>query len=202
MSYVPEAGYILDAVIHGRKPGHTLESVRGFRPDMTASTSSGVIWALGGEYPYPTSPQTIEVLSTSTNDTAAGTGARLVLIQGLDGDWGNQIAVVALNGTTPASASGSWLRINHTTVLAAGSGGRNAGSISVRIAGGDAIRLCSVRRVHPGRGRQQGLSTHQADDSSSFLGAGQAGAGERRTAPAEFELAGGHGRATIVPPPG
>jgi len=149
MAYIPEAAYLLDAIIHNRLPGHSIDAIRGLSPNISASTATGVIWALGGEYPYPTSAQTLEVLSSSASDSAAGAGARLIFIQGLDANWAKQIAVVATNGVTPVTASGTWLRVNHTTVLGAGSTGRNAGVVTTRVVGGNTLSVIPI--VH-GRG--------------------------------------------------
>ena len=124
MAYIPEAAYLLDAIIHNRLPGHSIDAIRGLSPNISASTATGVIWALGGEYPYPTSAQTLEVLSSSASDSAAGAGARLIFIQGLDANWAKQIAVVATNGVTPVTASGTWYSMGTGRVVRLADSGR------------------------------------------------------------------------------
>lgn len=51
----------------------------------------------------PTSWQTLYLVSTSVNDTAAWTGVRTVRIVYLDSTWLQQFAIFTLNGTTPVS---------------------------------------------------------------------------------------------------
>jgi len=124
--------------------------IRGFAQNIDASDGCGVIWALKGEYPFPAAPVTLEVLSDSADDTSAGTGVRTILIQGLDENWDAQSVFVTMNGVTPVAATGSWMRVNTTVAFAAGSGGRNAGTIATRVASaGDTLSLIPV--VH-GRG--------------------------------------------------
>ena len=40
-----------------------------------------------GTYQTPTSAQALEILSSDANDAAAGTGARTVIVEGLDANW-------------------------------------------------------------------------------------------------------------------
>jgi hypothetical protein len=63
------------------------------------------IWSNGGLWVKPTVAQVHEVVSTSANDTALGTGARKVTVQGLDADNLLIQEVVTMNGTTPVSTT-------------------------------------------------------------------------------------------------
>lgn len=131
-----------DAIAHGQSPGHVQFVIRGLVQNIWAGHAEGAVWAVGGEYPWPSAAQTLEAVSSSSADTAAGTGARSILIQGLDASWNQQQQVVALSGATPAAIPGTWLRVNNLIVFGAGSGGRNAGTINVRIAGaGTTLRV-------------------------------------------------------------
>ncbi len=60
-----------------------------------------------------------------------GTGARTVLIKGLDVDYTEISEVIALNGTSAVTTVNEYLRINSFEVVTAGSGGTNAGAISI-----------------------------------------------------------------------
>lgn len=96
------------------------------------------IWDGGGDYTgFPTgSAEKLEILSSDAADTAAGTGARTVRISNLlDGDK-NVIdpIVVSLNGVTGVEldAAQTFSRASRVEVLTAGSGGVNAGTLTLR----------------------------------------------------------------------
>ena len=120
----------------------------GTNPDVDTTTQPEDVWA-GAELgvlngidhrfiPFPTAATSMEIVSSSANDTAAGTGARTVLIQYLDANYNRANVVVALNGTTPVAISPQMMRINAVIVATAGTTprGTNLGNISVRAAGG------------------------------------------------------------------
>lgn len=88
------------------------------------------VWETGGTIQWPTSAQTYDIVSDDTNDTSAGTGARTVEIEGLDGSYVEQSETVTLNGTTPVTTVNSYLRVFRGKVMTAGSGGENAGSLT------------------------------------------------------------------------
>lgn len=88
-------------------------------------------------YQFPAAAQQMEVVSTSANDAAAGTGARQVFIHYLDNNYAIQSEIVTLNGLTPVlTAALNILRINEVHAWAVGSGRSAAGNISVRAVGG------------------------------------------------------------------
>lgn len=89
------------------------------------------VWRHGGLYQYPSAPTAMTISSTSANDTAAGTGARSVVIRGLVDDFESSTEVVTLNGQTPVAVPGNWIRINRVTADDVGSGNVNAGDIHV-----------------------------------------------------------------------
>lgn len=81
-----------------------------------------------------------EILSSSANDTAAGTGARTVAVQYLDADYLQRTVVVTLNGATPVAIAADCFRHQLTTVMSAGSTNNNVGNLTIRVAGGGATR--------------------------------------------------------------
>jgi hypothetical protein len=89
------------------------------------------IWTDGGIYVFLTAAETLKVFSSSTNDTSAGTGARTLIILGLDANFDTITEFVTLNGTTAVNTSQSFMRVNGVLCLSAGSGGENEGTISV-----------------------------------------------------------------------
>jgi hypothetical protein len=91
---------------------------------------------VGGATPYfPASATAIEAVSSDANDTIAGTGARTLIVEGLDSDWKRTQASVDLSGLSAASISGTWWRIDRAYVTSVGTNhGSNIGIITVRVA--------------------------------------------------------------------
>ena len=110
----------------------------GNNPDIDSGTQEDV-WDGGGSYPWQDTAQSLEILSSGTgsgNDTAAGTGARTVEIQGLDGDYNRQTETVTMNGTTPVTLANTYLRVFRMKVFTAGTGGANDATLICRVASG------------------------------------------------------------------
>jgi hypothetical protein len=87
------------------------------------------------------------IVSANANDTAAGTGARTVRIKYLDQNLnGPYTETVTLNGVTPVNTVNTNIcYIESYEVLTAGSGGVNAGIISLKAAtGGGGATICSI----------------------------------------------------------
>ena len=67
--------------------------------------------------------------SNDDDGDPAGTGARTVFIEGLDGDYNVVSETVTLNGQTAVNTTNSYLYVNQFYVVTVGSGGQNAGII-------------------------------------------------------------------------
>lgn len=128
-------------------------SVRGSNSNFAASREL-VSTRSSGLYDFPSSAETLYAVSSSSNDTAAGAGARTVTVEGLDAS-GNEITeTISMNGTSNTSnTSASFLRVNrfyvdtcgtyHTT----GNSGINAGSISLyNSSSGDLLSYIPLRQ--------------------------------------------------------
>jgi len=118
----------------GLIPGVSRFTVQGHNTDVDTGSVPEDVWQFGGLYPFPTSAQSLEVLSSSAADTAAGTGARSVRVTGTAADLSPISEVVVMNGTSPVALSNSFYRINLFVAVTAGSDGSNAGSITLRVA--------------------------------------------------------------------
>lgn len=116
-------------VSRGQITGHSNVLVSGTLP--TLGTTQATVWNRGGIYVYPATAQVMVVASTSANDAAAGTGARTVVIEGLDASYNQIQETVTLNGQTGVNTTNSFLRVTHMYVATAGSGLAAAGTISV-----------------------------------------------------------------------
>lgn len=102
----------------------------GENVDIDTSSDPEDIWDVGGLWVAPTDARTHDIVSTSANDTSAGTGARTVFIQGLDSNWDLQSETITMNGTSNVATANTYRRIFRMFVQTAGSGGVNAGDIS------------------------------------------------------------------------
>jgi hypothetical protein len=90
------------------------------------------IWTVGGTLTYLTTAAALEILSSDANDTALGTGARTVKILGLDADHAEIEETLTMDGVTPVATTLSYLRVYRMFVVTAGTGGVNAGTITLR----------------------------------------------------------------------
>lgn len=110
----------------------------GYNADVDGAEA---IWTGGGAFPWASvganAATTIE--SADAADAAAGTGLRTVLIEGLvnttiGGNTGGKIVreTATLNGTTAVSLTNEFAFVYRISALTVGSGGVNAGAISVK----------------------------------------------------------------------
>jgi hypothetical protein len=102
-----------------------------YNPEVNGTQED--IWSQGGTLTRLSSAATASIVSTSANDTAAGTGARTMLIDGVDNNWNRITETVTLNGTTPVITTKSFLRINRMYITSSGTGQTNAGNITATI---------------------------------------------------------------------
>jgi hypothetical protein len=117
----------------GRYSGYSPVNKVGRNPDVDTATVPEDICGNGGTYlGWATAAELVQVLSSSASDTAAGTGARTIVITGLDTNYEIQSESITLNGTTPVSSVGTYIRVHTARITSAGSGGVNAGSITIR----------------------------------------------------------------------
>ncbi len=89
------------------------------------------IWRVGGQITYPTTTETLDLVSSSASDTSAGTGARTVLVEGLDANYDRISETLSLNGTSAVTTVLSYFRLNEATVKTVGTEERNVGAITV-----------------------------------------------------------------------
>lgn len=100
----------------------------GFNSDINGTEET--IWSRGGIYAYPTVAEVNTLSSTSANDTENGTGARTIVVVGLNENYDEVSETVTLNGQTPVNTINSYIRINRMYVATAGSSGTAAGTIA------------------------------------------------------------------------
>jgi hypothetical protein len=121
----------------GQVPGVAVFEKFGKNSDVDTGTAPEDLWNGGGLYTgFPTgAAETLEVSSSSGNDTLAGSGAQTLRIQNLR-DATGAIAPdidVNMNGTGWVSLGGlTYNRSSRMRVLTAGSTGWNEGTITLR----------------------------------------------------------------------
>src|SRR5210317_1793289 len=126
------------AVQQGKVPGYTMVNKFGYNPSI-GSLAFETIWETGGNYPWQSTAVTVDVVSDDTNDDVAGTGARTLRIQGLDGSYNLAEETVDMDGTTTVSTTQTFLRVFRMSVETAGTSGNNVGNISVTYTGGSDV---------------------------------------------------------------
>lgn len=120
-----------------RRPDFFFELYGDYLENMSVVHKFGANDAIGttlvpvttdGIYRTPTTATALEIVSDDVNDTAGGSGAQLVSVQGLDSDWRHQEEIVALNGTTAVTLTNSFTRVYRMKVVASGSYATQSGS--------------------------------------------------------------------------
>ena len=113
----------------GRVTGASSVNIGGRNPSFDIADGEEDLWGEGGELVYLSSPETMDVVSTSTDDDVGGTGATSLFITGVLAG-AVVTAIVALDGTTPVATTQTFDRINFMFLFGAGSGQTNAGDIT------------------------------------------------------------------------
>ena len=129
----------------GNIEGYTPVFFTGYNEDLPATEA--IIRPSGGLVTPILTAVTLDIVSDDANDTSAGTGARTILIIGLDDNLDEQSEVVTLNGTTVVTTALSYRAINFMQNATAGSNNVNIGSITAK----DGSNL--VSEIAPGDGR-------------------------------------------------
>jgi hypothetical protein len=114
-------------IARGMVPGHDIVTVSG---SVITTTSMSTVWNNGGLYTYPASATQMTVSSTNAADTAAGAGARVVFVNGLDADYNPSSEYISMNGQTAVTTTKSYLRINGLNVV---NGAPNVGDIHIGV---------------------------------------------------------------------
>lgn len=129
-------------IAKGNIPRHSLITKFGHNEDVDVASVED-IWNTGGAYVAPTQARVHAIASSSANDASAGTGARTVLIFGVNSVYGRVTEIVTLNGTVTVNTVNSYLHIHLMQVNSSGTGGVNEGVITAT-AVTDATVTCSI----------------------------------------------------------
>jgi hypothetical protein len=114
-------------VARGQIAWHRSVTIFGYNPDV--DTARVTVWPYTGIIPLPATALQMKVSSSSANDTANGTGARTVFVEGLDANHEEISETITLNGQAEVLTTQSFLHINNAYVATAGSTLSAAGDI-------------------------------------------------------------------------
>jgi len=118
-----------DEIVKGNIPGHEDVLIVGAKVDI--GTTEITLWAHDANVVFPSTATVMTVSSNNANDTSGGTGARTILIRGLNATGNKQLEVIEMNGQTAVSTVLSYTAINNIDVLTAGSTMSNQGNIYI-----------------------------------------------------------------------
>ncbi|MCK4783321.1 MAG: hypothetical protein KAV87_06185 [Desulfobacteraceae bacterium] len=117
---------IAKGIVEGRTP------VRRYGHNLACGATEETIWCMSNLYVYLTSAEQLKVKSSAVaTDIPTSTGAWTVFIKGLDTNYNIITETVTLENPGPVTTIQSFLRVFIARVMTAGTGGKNAGNISV-----------------------------------------------------------------------
>jgi len=121
------------AIALGYVSGWSIFSV--WNENASVSTTQEEMSNVGGIRTLPSVAGALSIVSSATTDTAAGTGARTVLITYLDSDYLVQQVLVTLNGITPVNANVNAIRFRNAIVVTSGANNDPDGNLTIAIGG-------------------------------------------------------------------
>jgi len=116
-------------VLKGNVLGHRIRHQHG-HSEVIGNMAFTDVWADASKMVYLSAVETMNIVSTSTDDASAGTGARTVLVEGLDVNFNPISETVTMNGLTDVLTSLSYIRVTEMTVLTGGALLQNVGTIT------------------------------------------------------------------------
>lgn len=119
-----------DAVAHNLITGHYITYALGYCTNIPTTAMRDISELGVNIIPIPTVAATVSVVSDNANDTAAGTGVRSVMLEGLDASYNAIEEIITLNGLTPVTSVNSYIRFNDFHSMTVGSNGYSSGSIT------------------------------------------------------------------------
>jgi hypothetical protein len=128
----------LQGIAEGDITGHNIYGKKSYHPATTASETT--LWGLGTQYVFPAAEVAVEAVSSSADDDGdpGGTGARTMHLIYLDDTYAQKEHTFTLNGTIAVAGPTDVFRVNSFHVETAGSSGKPAGNITLRLVGAPA----------------------------------------------------------------
>lgn len=140
-------------IILVKNPYDPIGIARGYNSEVIDFSKFGLNASVGttlvpittsGTFQCPTAATSLEIVSTSANDTLLGSGARQITVIGLDSNFLEIEQVIDMNGTTPVAIPISLVRMYRFFVSSSGTyadatSGSHAGQITVQTSGAGAV---------------------------------------------------------------
>lgn len=128
----PTPSFLTD-VARGAVEGYSSNNAIGH---ASVGTTYQTVWdCTATKYTWPSTALAMTIVSDDGNDNSAGTGARTVMVNGLDSNWDEITTAVSLTGLTPAAIPGTFIRINSAYVVTAGTNDGALGVLTIASAG-------------------------------------------------------------------
>jgi hypothetical protein len=135
-------------VSKGLVPRHSLIHKFGHNQDVDTTTDPETMWSAGGLYTFPSSADTLKIVSADVDDNGTGTtGALTITVQGLDTNYDVISEDFTLNGQTAVTGSKEFLRVYRAFVTSAGSSEYNEGVITINNSD-DSLTLAQIPAQH------------------------------------------------------
>jgi len=135
-------------VSKGLVPKHFLVHKFGHNLDIDTGSDPETIWSAGGLYTFPTSADTLKIVSNDVDDNGTGTtGALTIKVQGLDTNYDIIEEDFTLNGQAAVTGNKQFLRVYRAFVTSAGSSEHNEGTITINNSD-DSLTLAEIPAEH------------------------------------------------------
>lgn len=117
------------SIATGKILGLSQREVYGYNSDINGTYEP--VWQQGGNFPYPTSNQTLNIVSTSANDASGNVGVREVRVEYLDSNFNTKIVDVEMDGLSPVQVATDFFRMQHAHSIQVGANADAEGAISL-----------------------------------------------------------------------
>lgn len=144
MSNIGDIGIdFITSVKLGHVSGWSYE--RKFGRNLSVSTTLAPV-APAATYWTPIAAASLEILSSSVNDTSAGSGGRKFIVTGLNSSWNEISQEITMNGTTAVAIPTQLIRVyrcycSESGTYATMTAASHQGTITIRLSGGGATVL-------------------------------------------------------------
>lgn len=137
---VNEESSFLFKIAEGRLAGYQSWNKTGYNGDVDIANIEDVI-SQGSVYVFPTVKQQMDIVSSSANDSASGTGIRKLILRYLDDSFIEKSEIITLNGLTVVHTTATDIyRVQCLSAYECGSHGKADGNITLSELGGSTYK--------------------------------------------------------------
>jgi len=125
---VSSMDYLYD-IAEGNVPDHV--AIHHFGHNTSVAVAIETIYHVSNLRTYLTAAERLQIASTAGADDSGGTGARTLIVNGLDANYDILVETITMNGGANVLTDASFLRVADITVATAGATGYNEGIITI-----------------------------------------------------------------------